>query len=136
MSARARAYVPCTVGRFLTGSAALVGGALLRGAAAAPARFGTGGCRRPPGGRRSIDERVGSRQPAALDFDASPSGKRQRGRLPDGAATPKTCGEAAMYKTYVGCDFWPTIVANGVSWSGLRLLQSFVAQRRDDSQPT
>src|SRR4051812_6262104 len=27
---------------------------------------------------------------------------------------PKTCAEAAMYKTYVGCDFWPTVVANEV----------------------
>ena len=29
---------------------------------------------------------------------------------------PKTCDEAAMYRTYIGCDFWPTVVANNV-WS-------------------
>jgi hypothetical protein len=30
--------------------------------------------------------------------------------LPD----PKTCEEAAANKSYVGCDFWPTVVANSV----------------------
>jgi hypothetical protein len=29
---------------------------------------------------------------------------------------PKTCAEAEIAKTYIGCDFWPTVVANGV-WS-------------------
>ncbi|MBK9259115.1 MAG: IgGFc-binding protein [Polyangiaceae bacterium] len=29
---------------------------------------------------------------------------------------PTTCAEAAMYRTYIGCDFWPTVVANNV-WS-------------------
>ncbi len=29
---------------------------------------------------------------------------------------PKTCAEAAAAKAYVGCDFWPTVVANNV-WS-------------------
>lgn len=29
---------------------------------------------------------------------------------------PKTCEEAAAAKSYVGCDFWPTVVANSV-WS-------------------
>jgi hypothetical protein len=27
---------------------------------------------------------------------------------------PKTCAEAASSKSYVGCDFWPTVVANSV----------------------
>ncbi|MGZ3455480.1 MAG: IgGFc-binding protein [Polyangiales bacterium] len=27
---------------------------------------------------------------------------------------PKTCEEAASSKSYVGCDFWPTVVANSV----------------------
>jgi hypothetical protein len=31
-------------------------------------------------------------------------------------SNPQTCDEAAMYGSYVGCDFWPTIVANTV-WS-------------------
>jgi len=29
---------------------------------------------------------------------------------------PRTCAEAAAAKAYVGCDFWPTVVANNV-WS-------------------
>jgi hypothetical protein len=29
---------------------------------------------------------------------------------------PVTCDEAAMSKSYVGCDYWPTVTANGV-WS-------------------
>jgi hypothetical protein len=29
---------------------------------------------------------------------------------------PKTCAEAAMSRSYVGCDYWPTVVANNV-WS-------------------
>jgi len=40
------------------------------------------------------------------------------GPLVDGGNTidtnPATCDEAAMLKTYVGCDFWPTIIANPV----------------------
>ncbi|HWZ90966.1 MAG TPA: hypothetical protein VNW92_19025, partial [Polyangiaceae bacterium] len=31
-------------------------------------------------------------------------------------SNPQTCDEAAMIGSYVGCDFWPTIVANAV-WS-------------------
>src|SRR6476659_1695607 len=29
---------------------------------------------------------------------------------------PQTCAEATQAKTYVGCDYWPTVVANSV-WS-------------------
>jgi hypothetical protein len=29
---------------------------------------------------------------------------------------PTTCAQAAMFKTYMGCDYWPTVVANNV-WS-------------------
>ncbi len=29
---------------------------------------------------------------------------------------PTTCADAEMYKTYIGCDYWPTVVANAV-WS-------------------
>lgn len=32
------------------------------------------------------------------------------------AEDPKTCAEAAANKSYVGCDFWPTVTAN-VVWS-------------------
>ncbi len=27
---------------------------------------------------------------------------------------PRTCGEAASAKSYIGCDYWPTVVANNV----------------------
>lgn len=33
-----------------------------------------------------------------------------------GNGDPKTCAEAEMYQTYIGCDFYPTITAN-VVWS-------------------
>jgi len=29
---------------------------------------------------------------------------------------PATCAEAAMLKSYIGCDYWPTVNANAV-WS-------------------
>jgi IgGFc binding protein len=29
---------------------------------------------------------------------------------------PQTCGEAAQWQSYVGCDYWPTVLANNV-WS-------------------
>jgi hypothetical protein len=32
------------------------------------------------------------------------------------AGDPKTCAEAAARKSYIGCDYWPTVVANNV-WS-------------------
>jgi IgGFc binding protein len=31
-----------------------------------------------------------------------------------GVADPTTCAEAAQGKTYVGCDFWPTVIPNNV----------------------
>ncbi|MDC3954984.1 IgGFc-binding protein [Polyangium jinanense] len=34
----------------------------------------------------------------------------------DPGVDPKTCEEAAAARTYIGCDFWPTVVANNV-WS-------------------
>ena len=42
-------------------------------------------------------------------FDAGSDGS-------GGGGDPKTCDEAAAAKTYIGCDFWPTVVANNV-WS-------------------
>jgi len=38
------------------------------------------------------------------------------GGAPTMEGDPTTCKEAAMYKTYIGCDFWPTVTANNV-WS-------------------
>ncbi|MDI1446486.1 IgGFc-binding protein [Polyangium sp. 6x1] len=34
----------------------------------------------------------------------------------DPGADPTTCDQAAAARTYIGCDFWPTVVANNV-WS-------------------
>jgi len=34
----------------------------------------------------------------------------------DPGVDPTTCDEAAAARTYIGCDFWPTVVANNV-WS-------------------
>jgi hypothetical protein len=39
--------------------------------------------------------------------------------IPDGmlvSQDPQTCAEAAANKSYIGCDYWPTVVANSV-WS-------------------
>lgn len=33
---------------------------------------------------------------------------------PDDPGDPQTCQEAATYRTYVGCDFWPTVTYNPV----------------------
>src|SRR5262245_18895684 len=36
---------------------------------------------------------------------------------PDGGfivEDPKTCDEAAANKSYIGCDYWPTVTANAV----------------------
>jgi len=38
------------------------------------------------------------------------------GPTPLPADDPTTCAEAAMLRSYVGCDYWPTVVANNV-WS-------------------
>ena len=38
------------------------------------------------------------------------------GNATGGGGDPKTCAEAAQFKTYVGCDFWPTVTGN-VVWS-------------------
>jgi len=46
--------------------------------------------------------------PDALVNDTAPE--------PKVTVDPKTCAEAAATKAYVGCDFWPTVVANNV-WS-------------------
>lgn len=36
------------------------------------------------------------------------------GNEPAPVADPKTCQQAAAQKSYVGCDFWPTVTANAV----------------------
>ncbi|WP_437926608.1 IgGFc-binding protein [Sorangium sp. So ce291] len=38
------------------------------------------------------------------------------GDAPELLGDPKTCAEAAASKSYIGCDFWPTVTAN-IVWS-------------------
>lgn len=38
------------------------------------------------------------------------------GSTPQPGADPRTCEQAAALKSYIGCDFWPTVTANSV-WS-------------------
>jgi len=46
-----------------------------------------------------------------IDLDAGPQDSGKGGHP---AADPKTCEEAAETKSYVGCDFWPTVLTNPV----------------------
>lgn len=46
--------------------------------------------------------------------DSGDDGTAGTGGTP--APDPKTCAEAAQTKSYVGCEFWPTVLANPV-WS-------------------
>jgi len=50
--------------------------------------------------------------PTLLTGDAGPDGYAPKTTTGD----PTTCAEAAQAHTYVGCDYWPTVVANQV-WS-------------------
>ena len=64
---------------------------------------------------------AGAAGDAGSTFDVGASGGGLDAAV-DGAAPPAnqpdptTCAEAASRKTYVGCDYWPTVVANNV-WS-------------------
>jgi hypothetical protein len=64
----------------------------------------TGGEGGDTGGSKSTTNGVGG-----LSFDGGGTGG---GFVGD----PKTCEEAALSKSYIGCDFYPTVVANNV-WS-------------------
>lgn len=57
------------------------------------------------------------------DDDGTSTGTGEGGMLFDGGSggsgltgDPETCEQAAAAKTYMGCDFWPTVTANNV-WS-------------------
>src|SRR5262245_31516098 len=61
--------------------------------------------------------------PTATDTGTTPSGDAGGFDVGDPDAgpptlnsDPKTCDEAATYKSYVGCDYWPTVTSN-VVWS-------------------
>ena len=36
------------------------------------------------------------------------------GKAPDGSLTLATCADATKAKSYVGCDYWPTVTGNNV----------------------
>jgi hypothetical protein len=59
----------------------------------------------------SADGSLGGAGSGGLQLDGQ-SGDGDIPVIPD----PKTCAEAQAAKTYIGCEFWPTVVANGV-WS-------------------
>src|SRR6188508_1891023 len=65
--------------------------------------------RNPAGaaGSGSIDIGSGSGGPPPIGTDGSPGGTGE-------VIIPKTCAEAANARTYVGCEFWPTVTANPV----------------------
>ena len=46
--------------------------------------------------------------PICSNFEGGDSGGSINGR------DPVNCQEAAQFKTYVGCDYWPTVTANAV----------------------
>src|SRR5688572_13989327 len=60
-------------------------------------------------------ESIGGGAPAGDGFGKGPNGAPSD--LPkDPTADPLSCEEAKSSKSYVGCDYWPTVTANGV-WS-------------------
>ncbi|HVH42809.1 MAG TPA: IgGFc-binding protein [Labilithrix sp.] len=48
--------------------------------------------------------------------NVGPLGEGDAERPPGETRDPSTCAEAASSKTYVGCDYWPTVTPNAV-WS-------------------
>lgn len=67
---------------------------------------------------RGFDSDDASADAAASDAEVDPDASFA-GDAGDAATTrgdPRTCAEALQQRTYVGCDYWPTVVANAV-WS-------------------
>lgn len=52
-----------------------------------------------------------------------------------GTSDPKTCAEAATAKTYVGCDYWPTVTPNPV-WSIFDFAVIVANGGKDDAEVT
>ncbi|MGZ3419155.1 MAG: IgGFc-binding protein [Polyangiales bacterium] len=72
------------------------------------------------GGDKAAPAELGEKTDAGSEADVEPeAGIGIDGDLPEGGVVvgdPQTCAEAAAGKAYIGCDFWPTVVANNV-WS-------------------
>jgi hypothetical protein len=100
MKLRARnAFLALTLGSFVAAPG------LLAGACSATQQnvFATGG--------GDSTNTSGTGEGGGFTFDAGHSD----GSIGTGG-DPQTCAEAAANRTYIGCDFWPTVVANNV-WS-------------------
>jgi hypothetical protein len=63
----------------------------------------------------SADGGGGGDEAGLFGLDASLGGS-DGATPPHPTGDPKTCDDAAKLKTYIGCDYWPTVVANNV-WS-------------------
>jgi hypothetical protein len=66
------------------------------------------------GGQRPAE--LGSLIPPGSDDAGTDGGVPGFGPTIDPNDDPTTCAEAAEWQSYVGCDYWPTVVANNV-WS-------------------
>jgi len=65
------------------------------------------------GGGASVESTAANSGAGGLTFDGGSGGGTGTGGF---IGDPKTCDEAKQAKTYIGCDFWPTVVGNNV-WS-------------------
>ncbi|MBK8995237.1 MAG: IgGFc-binding protein [Myxococcales bacterium] len=107
--------------RKLWGAAVLVAaGSLLTASACSSAGGGPGGGATGSGGVGNGGS-GGSGNSGGINIGGSGAGINIDGGGAGGSGgqfvgDPKTCAQAAQAKTYIGCDFWPTVVANNV-WS-------------------
>jgi IgGFc binding protein len=105
--------VLCALGLVVVGPVALSGAC-----SASPQNIfatGTGGTGNSPGVTSSNGSANGGSQgnggsTGALMIDGGGTGTGGSVLIGD----PTTCAEAAANKTYIGCDFWPTVTANNV----------------------
>src|ERR1700722_4628032 len=67
---------------------------------------------RPP----ELGDQGGKTHGTDADAGAGDSGVPSFGPMVDPNDDPSTCAEAVAWQSYVGCDYWPTVVANNV-WS-------------------
>jgi hypothetical protein len=99
-------------------SASIVCGALASGACSAAGSMFTGtssgsGGAGAGGATSATHTSSGSGGTAMFDAGNGGGGGAGGGGM---VADPTTCAQAAMDKTYIGCDFWPTVTAN-IVWS-------------------
>ncbi len=98
-------FVACSASESSGGT----GGSGAAGGAAGDASAGTGGVAGTAGAPGGA---AGGGGVPLIDAGDGQAGTGGAPPAPD----PKTCAEAAQLKSYVGCEFWPTVLANPV-WS-------------------